>query len=80
MTMPKKLFVIVINVLLKYNWCPNFMDNETAIDPRLQSIKKYKKYIAHIADKYNHHQYFLSTLAVFVNEAYIDYDKRLRFG
>ncbi len=55
------------------------------MDLGLQSVKKYWRHAAQVADELSHLQDFLPTLAVFVNEAYINYnqkmqlDKRLRF-
>lgn len=41
----------ITNILLKYNQHLNLMDNEVAVDLKLQNIKKYQRYIAQIADK-----------------------------
>ncbi len=73
------------NVLLKYNWHLNPTDDKAAVDLGLQSVKKYWRRAAQVADELNHLQDFLPALAVFVNEARRDYDqkmhldKRLRF-
>ena len=61
------------------------MDNEVAVNARLQSVKKYWRRAAQVADKLSHVQDFLPALAVFVNKACSNYDqkmqldKRLRF-
>lgn len=39
------------NILMKYNQYLDFMNNKAAIDLELESIEKYQKYIAQIADK-----------------------------
>ena len=73
------------NVLLKYDWHLDPTDNEAAVDLGLQSVKKYWRRAAQVADELSHLQDFLPALAVFINEACGDYnqkmqlDKRLRF-
>lgn len=62
------------NVTLKYNWHLNPPDNEAAIDLGLPNVKKYWKYAAQIINKLSHFYDFLSTLAIFVNEACINYN------
>ena len=73
------------NVLLKYNWHLNSIDNKTAVDLELQSVKRYWRHAAHVADELSHLQDFLLALAMFVNKTCGNYDqkmqldKRLRF-
>ena len=73
------------NVLLKYNWHLDPMDNETAVDLRLQSIKKYWRCAAQVADQLSLFPDFFCVLAMFVNKVHGNYnqmiqlDKRLRF-
>lgn len=62
---------------LKYNYHLNLADNELAIDLGLQNVKKYKRCRAQIADKLNHLQDFLFTLAIFVNNACVNYNKKM---
>ncbi len=64
------------NVLLKYNWHLNPTDNEATVDLRLQNVKKYWRCAAQIVDELSYLQDCLSTLTVFVNEAYRDYDQK----
>ncbi len=71
--------------LLKYNWYLNQTDNKAAVNLGLQSIKKYWRRTAQVADEHSHLQDFLPTFAIFVNKARKIYnqktqlDKHLRF-
>ena len=73
------------NVLLKYNQYLDLTDNEAIVDLRLQSVKKFWRRAAQVADELSHLPDFLFALAVFVNKTRSDYDqkiqldKRLRF-
>ena len=74
MRVPKKQLVInmsnakitrignVTNVLLKYNWHLNSIDNKAVVDLKLQSFKKYWRYAAQVADEFSHLQDFLPAL------------------
>ena len=42
------------NILLKYNWHLNLMDNEVAVYLGLQSNKKYWRLAVHVVDKLGH--------------------------
>ena len=73
------------NILLNYNWHLDHTGNETAIDLGLQSIKKYWRCVAQVADEFSHLLDFFFIFTVFINETYGNYDpkiqldKRLRF-
>ncbi len=73
------------NVLLKYNWHLNLIDDESVVDLGLQSVKKYLRRAAQVADELSHLHDFFPALAVFVNKARVDdnqkmqLNKRLRF-
>lgn len=43
-----------INILLKYNWYLDLINNKVAIDLELQSIKKYWKPVAQILDEHSY--------------------------
>ena len=62
------------NFLLKYNWHLNLIDNKAVINLGLQSIKKYYRRAAHVADELSHLSHFLLALTVFINEAYSNYE------
>ena len=53
------------------------MDNEAAIDLGLQSIKKYWRRAAQIADELNHLLDFFLALAMFVNKACGYYNQKI---
>ena len=65
------------NILLKYNWYLDFIDNKAAIDLGLQSIKKYHRRLAQVADELSHLPNFLPALTIFVNKAYGNYDQKI---
>ena len=67
-----------INVLLKHNWHLNLTDDKAAVDLGLQSVKKYWRRAAQVADELSHLPDFLSALAVFVNKACGDYDQKIQ--
>ena len=73
------------NVLLRYNWHLDLTNDKTAVDLGLQSVKKYWRHAAQVADELSYLLDFLLALAVVVNKVCGDYnqkiqlDKRLRF-
>ncbi len=87
--MPKKQLVVdtpdtkvmrvcsATNVLLKYNWHLNPMDNKAVVDLGLQSVKKYWRRAVQVTDELSYLQDFLPALAVFANEACRDYDQKM---
>lgn len=48
------------------------------VDPELQSVEKYGRHAAQVADKLSHLQDFFSAIAVFVNEIHIDYKQKMQ--
>ena len=66
------------NVLLKYNWHLDLTDNEAAIDLGLQSVNKYWRHAAQVADKLSYLSDFLPAFAVFVNETRGNYDQKIQ--
>ncbi len=62
------------NIVLKYNWHLNPTDDEAVVDLELQSVKKYWRRMTQIVDELNYFPDFLPALAMFMNEAHINYD------
>ena len=60
--------------MLKYNYYLDLMDNEAAVDLRLQNVKKYWRHAAQVMDKLCYFEDFFSALAMFVNKAYGNYN------
>ena len=65
------------NILLKYNWHLDPIDDKVAIDLGLQSIKKYWRHMAQVVDELSHHPDFLSVFTVFMNKACSDYNQKI---
>ena len=66
-----------MNVLLKYNWHLDSMDNEATVDLGLQIIKKYQIHATQVVDEFNQLPDFLLALTIFVNEARGNYDQKI---
>lgn len=62
----------VINILLNSNYHLNAIDKEAAVDLGLQSVKKYWRSAAQVANEHSYLQDILPALAIFVNKAYKD--------
>ena len=65
------------NMLLKYNWHFNPMNEEVVMDLELQSVRKYRRRMYQIADELSHLQDYFPAIAVFVNEVCRNYNQKM---
>lgn len=63
----------------KYKQSLNYKDNKIVINLRLQSIKKYQKYIAQIENKLSNLSDFFFAFVIFVNKSRINYIEKIQF-